>query len=159
MNKFERFIIYPMLFIALFFSFADDGVKQTTAQQVYDKIIADEIVANKIKLFDSNGETTMFLTGEPGGVAIYSDEHMTTFLGNTDIGVGVLNLYGDEKINGVSIAAPKESSGIIKIKNNYNNLVLELGSAASNKKGQGEGDGLINIYDKYGEDKKSYSYK
>jgi hypothetical protein len=43
MQKFERFIIYPMLFIGIFFSFADDGVQQTTAQQVYDEIIAKNI--------------------------------------------------------------------------------------------------------------------
>lgn len=43
MKKFERFIIYPMLFIAIFFSFTDDGVQQTTAQQVYEEIIAKKI--------------------------------------------------------------------------------------------------------------------
>ena len=43
MKKFERFIIYPMLFIALFFSFAGDGVQQTTAQKVEDHIIAKRI--------------------------------------------------------------------------------------------------------------------
>lgn len=154
MKKFERFIIYPMLFIALFFSFTGDEVQQTKAQQVYD-----EIIAKRIRLVGSDGETTMFLRGETGGVAIYNKGHMTTFLGNTDIGVGVLNLYGNEKISSVSIAAPKESSGIMKIMNNYDNLVLELGSSAANKKGQGEGNGLINVYDKYGEDFRSYSFE
>ena len=56
MKKFERFIIYPLLFIALFFSFADDGLQQTTAQQVYD-----EIIAKNIKIVNEDGKTMIEL--------------------------------------------------------------------------------------------------
>jgi hypothetical protein len=56
MHKFERFIIYPMLLIAIFFSFADDGVQQTTAQQVYD-----EIIAKSIKIVNSEGEVLVLI--------------------------------------------------------------------------------------------------
>ena len=56
MKRFERFIIYPMLFIALFFSFAGEEVQQTTAQKVYD-----EIIARNIKIVDDNENTVIEL--------------------------------------------------------------------------------------------------
>jgi hypothetical protein len=56
MKKFERFIIYPMLFIALFFSFVDDEIQQTTAQQVHD-----EIIAKNIKIVDDEGRVMIEL--------------------------------------------------------------------------------------------------
>lgn len=59
MKKFERFIIYPLLFIALFFSFADDGFQQTTAQQFYD-----EIIAKNIKIVDERGNKLIELSAE-----------------------------------------------------------------------------------------------
>jgi hypothetical protein len=51
MKKFERYIIYPILFIVLFFSFSGDDLHQTTAQQVYD-----EIIARKITIVNEDGQ-------------------------------------------------------------------------------------------------------
>ena len=77
MKKFERFIIYPMLFIALFFSFSGEDVQQTTAQQVYD-----EIIAKNIKVVDDKGREAINLSGGNynnkafGSITIYDPVRM-----------------------------------------------------------------------------------
>lgn len=71
MRKFERFIIYPMLFIAIFFSFAADDVQQTTAQQ-YEK----HIVAKKITVLDDDENKIVQIQGGSkgkfGGIVLYN---------------------------------------------------------------------------------------
>ena len=50
MHKYERFIIYPLLILALFYGMAGDQV-MTSATKVYD-----EIIAKKISIVDDNGK-------------------------------------------------------------------------------------------------------
>jgi len=156
MQKFERFIIYPMLFIGIFFSFAEDGVHQTTAQQVHD-----EIIAKSIYLTNSNGETTIILDGEDGIVSTYENRKNTTNLGNSTTGSGMINVYGKADLKdhyGVSIGTSDSGSGFIQLKNKHDVIVLQLGTSKDSKN-ISSGHGMINIYDKYGEDGRSYIYK
>lgn len=50
------------------------------------------------------------------------------------------------------------SNGIFKF-NDKGNMTIGIGTTASDENGQEKGNGLINIYDKYVEDYRSYNYK
>lgn len=80
MQKFERFIIYPMLFVALFFSFSDNGVQHTIAQEVHD-----EIVAKNVKIVDGEGNVKIDLrksiVHESGDITIYDNNGGSMNLG------------------------------------------------------------------------------
>lgn len=193
MRKFERFIIYPMLFIAIFFSFTNDGVQQTTAQQVYDEIIAKKItVVNEIgeelitlhKGKSMGGRIDMYtsssallgnkkksdpddgldekhisiVTNFNGGmIKTFSGENITSLLGGGE--KARLSIYSDKKIKGKqNIKTYINSNGVFKF-NDKGNITIGIGTTASDENGQGKGHGLINIYDKYGEDYRSYTYK
>ena len=216
MKKFERFIIYPMLFIALFFSFAGDEVKQITAQQVYD-----EIIAKSIKVVNDKGNTLIEISAkgneykdygqiniatkytdtssklntkiEGGNISIenganktfigtssisLSDKNNKLYLGNNfriieddffdedddeddDIAFGFgIDMYSKEdeddetKIgkNSSFILTNGANGSSISLFNKEGDYLIHLGS---NK----ENHGLINIYDKYGEDWRSYTYE
>lgn len=208
MHKFERLIIYPMLFIALFFSFAGEEVQQTTAQQVHD-----ELIAKSIKIVDDEGDTLIKLNtekevygeGEDGNIMLKDSEDKS----KTTIGSGNIDLNADD--NSTSLYSSS-------IELNANKYTMKLGEYArmyeieeeldaqvgygidiysrenndeenivgknskfilytdSNEPPQmnlynQHGDeliflgadkdkhGLINIYDKYGEDWRSYTYE
>lgn len=184
MKKFERFIIYPMLFISLFFSFADDGMQTTTAQRVYD-----ELIAKSIKIVDDKGSTLIelnskkneYLNGVYGEVNIgYSEEaqnskirlnpnsiHLRNEMTFFDTEENELNyneaLISSSEItfwntNGKSGKEYKDeiradfTKNKIKLYNKHGDELVYIGKSKNKH-------GLINIYDKYGEDWKSYSYK
>ncbi|PTV94429.1 hypothetical protein C8C76_1323 [Halanaerobium saccharolyticum] len=208
MQKFERFIIYPMLFIAIFFSFADDGVQQTTAQQVYDEIIAKSISivndegellinlsrheesnvnknSGRIKIIGYDGDKTNIIPGhisleqnknylkaQSNGIYIneYDNKKEETNrikIGNNInsnytyfFGIGIYknnifhnNPYYMDNIDNLSVMLKSNSkSGLLSIKNDHGDDLIYLGSSTNSH-------GLINIYDKYGEDYRSYTYK
>lgn len=171
MKKFERFIIYPMLFIALFFSFADDGVQQTTAQDFFN-----EIITKKISIMNNDTKEVMVLEGTDGGgritlnsgkneenIVITSDAEDGSSLialkkPNQDIGMilsavdnetgirlyGPLNSYYEkDKTNmpSLSIISSNENNGI-NIQGKAENSGLFVGNNDDNG-----GVGLMNIKD------------
>ncbi len=74
MFKFERFIVYPLLIIALFYSMTGQKI-MANAKQVYD-----EIVTKKISIVDDSGQTLLTMKkekdewGENIGVIIFNLE-------------------------------------------------------------------------------------
>jgi hypothetical protein len=165
MKKFERFIIYPMLFIALFFSFAGDGVQQTTAQQVYD-----EIIAKKITIVNDNGDETTRLTANKfGGQIILEnplDSRNQVRINHNGIGMSnsmstlilnsgrlaVINKEKEKNEQIILLMGRKEGESFASFRNENGDELVEIGT-------NNNGNGLINIYDKYGENRRSYSYK
>ncbi|MFW5795308.1 MAG: hypothetical protein ACOCV1_07495 [Bacillota bacterium] len=113
MNKFERFIIYPMLFIALFFSFSGEEVKQTTAQKVHDELIAKSIKivnedgvemitldVDKSKTKEDSDSGVIFISSNSSN----SDNEFKTGISNSRINVGFYDKKEDNKIiSGTSI--------------------------------------------------------
>jgi hypothetical protein len=218
MKKFERFIIYPMLFIALFFSFADDNVQQTTAQQVHD-----EIIAKSFKIVNDKGSILIELSSKEneykkyGQINIVTDYTNSSEIDKTKID-GNSIILDNNKTKKTSIYASsislKDNNSYLdlgrnlrfvkddfinKDENNQDEMVFGFGIDIYGKENQDngliigenasmilsggmgnnssialfnkEGDrliylgtnidnhGLINVFDKYGEDWRSYSYE
>jgi hypothetical protein len=161
MKKFERFIIYPMLFIAIFFSFADDGVQQTTAQQVYD-----ELIAKSLTIVNDSGEKVIKLkSNQFGGKISLEEPNSYHQLGITPMAIGMstptnyLNLNSGrivmtnkEKEKNILLMGIESGDSFASFRNKNGESLVEIGS-------NNNGHGSINIYDKYGEDFKSYSFK
>lgn len=172
MFKFERFIIYPVLFIALFFSIADDGVQQTTAQEVIDQLIVKDI-----RVVNDKGEAQIHIDGASPTPSISiksSTFHPDSYNYINNYGMSIYSKYHINVLN----------SSEMKISNNseeysiLNDGIITLGVDYTGGNGGGAlkllnekedkritlstdsfGHGLITVYDKYGEDFRIYSYK
>ena len=138
MKQFERFIIYPMLFIALFFSFAGEEVQQTTAQQIYDEVIAKEIT-----ILNDKGDESIKMTGNNFGGSILVEDFVDpeNHLWVNSRGVHIIGSKNDLYLNPGGIRMiPKE---------NYNEPIILMGvtksggsfAVFSNK----DGDSLVEI--------------
>ena len=145
MHKYERYIIYPLLIIALFYGMSGKDIIESNAQQVYD-----EIIAKKITVVKPNNKNSIEIT--PKGIGLYEEKDLKLVIQHNDI-----RTYGKEGMT-TALGTSLMGTGILNIYNNHNNLVVGVGASKPDEEGQKGGHGLINIYDKYGEDFRSYSY-
>lgn len=119
MSKYERFIIYPLLFIALFCAVTGVNVVSAT-QQVFDKIVAREIaVVNNegntvaslkyddvkqdvsFELFNDEGTRVVSLLSydDGGAIGVFNqDGHLTVALQNEDNAGSVFLYNGTSKM-------------------------------------------------------------
>ena len=182
MKKFERFIIYPLLIVALFYSFAGEQVT-TTAQDVIDKLIVREI-----SVIDDEGIETINITSDVIGGKIVvnstfsedirlniestglmllselsqtslgfdgmyiSNENINTGFRNGSISVWETTPFGEESNLYAHIGLDDNENAGIVLNNNNGDQLIGIGADTN-------GHGLINIYDKYGEDWRSYSFR
>ena len=141
MHKYERFIIYPLLILALFYGMAGNQV-MTSAQKVYD-----EIVTKDIKVVNNQGEEVLRMgvgTSGNGLLTVYDND------GEELIYLGAYTYNGEE--NG------KESAGLITVSNKYNETVIGLGITKPDEDGHGGNHGVIAVFDRYGENPASYGH-
>lgn len=128
MKKFERFIIYPLLFIAVFFSFADDGLQQTTAQQFYN-----EIIAKNIKIVDERGNKLIELSAEKNEVFEQGYGKINVFSKSSTLGNSNTNIQaGSIDLNNNSEWRTYIGTGSINLKDNKN--AMNIGSNFRNFK-------------------------
>ena len=165
MQKFERFIIYPLLIVALFYSFAGEQAT-TTAQEVVDKLVVREI-----SVVNDEGDEAVNI-GSLGGA------------GTVEVKNNIMEeTYSYINYNGFYSRGPKTRSSLesigFRIRSSELDMdkenIVEIGRYSDDLSGFAEfynsnGDsrvfigantedhGLINIYDKYGEDFRSYSF-
>ncbi len=117
MSKYERLIIYPLLFIALFYALTGVNVVKAT-QEIWDRIVARELVIVNdegstvaslkyddkkdnvfFELYNKEGKRVVsFLSYEDGGaIGIFnSDGHLTASLQN-DEKTGALYIFNGTK--------------------------------------------------------------
>ena len=196
MKKFERFIIYPLLIVALFYSLPGEQIT-TATENVIDRLVVRELsVVNDEGTEVVNIGSSSF-TGKSGRISVYNGRlgekiYSTITSGNFEVvntvntdrratlSFGGLSLRSEDYwsyITGNSITiqdyfelyelydddVPKRryldlsindnGSGFLQISNNKGYPLLYLGPEGGN------GHGLINIYDKYGEDWRSYNFR
>jgi|AntDeeMinimDraft_5_1070356.scaffolds.fasta_scaffold19659_1 hypothetical protein len=124
MKKFERFVIYPMLFIALFFSFAGGDLQQTTAQQGAE----EHIIAKRITVINDDYESIIQLgnnSSDGGIISVYDeDEKKVAIISSTINGIGgSINVFNkfEESVGTFGIA--KNNSGALWVKNKSNDKI------------------------------------
>ena len=135
MHKYERFIIYPLLILALFYGMAGDQV-MTSAQKVYD-----EIVAKNISIVNEQGERILLI-------------------GNDVNGSGSIDLYDNEgdKLIGLGSSSNEGMSGLVTVYNKYHNKVIYLTQTLPNEERKGGYHGIIAVLDRYGENPATYGH-
>lgn len=138
MHKYERFIIYPLLILALFYGMAGDQV-MTSATQVYN-----EIVAKDISILNNKGELAMRMTSDVNGsgqIRLYDNEgRQLIYLGGNDV-----------KKN-------EDPGGLITVSNKYHNKVISLSETLPDENEKGPYHGIIYVFDRYGESHNSYGH-
>lgn len=106
----------------------------------------------KIETFNpSDGINTCFLgTGKNGGGFLKTrnkDDEQTTYCGTGKNGIGFLKTYGNNKVTGFFGTGPK-LEGAVGLWNNKGIYTVIIGSLYNDTH---NGDGYINLYDRYGE--------
>lgn len=154
MKKFERFIVYPLLIITLFFSMSGNQV-MTEADQIYD-----EIIANKIKIVNNEGKEMITLgvkednssnVSDHGEIIVMQDTSKYKSKLQTRIENGrILLNYFDDKSNNEANSYTSLFGGSVNMKSNNN--LLHLGENYRNFP-----DGFIND-EKNGEYDLSYGF-
>ena len=163
MSKYERLLIYPLLILALAYSFLGNPAMQASQETaVFNRIEASDIVIKNdqgtkvvslgstslnggiVRTFNEDGVLGTYMVTEFGGSVV-------TF--NTD-GVGVarirgvngggeLGLYNKNEVPGIIIGAtPDSGGGIMTLNKEGNNSVL-IGSTP-------EGDGGVWVNNRFG---------
>ena len=198
MKKFERFIVYPLLIIALASSFLGGGVK-TNAFEFFDTILARRIIilddtseemitmgweenetfktkngyiniysplgstalkGAYINLNSKNEDAFIRISGTIPSIRIKMNESELMQLGSAmiknakeekfDFPYGLI--YSQNNIPSVQIGRDSGGNGLIRTHNKHGDDLVVIGSHVT------KGHGLINIYDRYGEEGRSYRH-
>jgi len=168
MAKWERYIVYPLLFVALFFSVARETKVLQAAGGIVDEIRADVVRARRVVISDSYGRSQVELVG--GRITMDGSEgraELTTEFGgclrlqdtgNSEVrleageGGGFMGAYNPEGELGFCLVATKEG-GSVRIFNPQGEPRVFLGTAT------GTGHGGVWVYDKYGKKSCAFVYK
>ncbi len=142
MSKYERLIIYPLLFIALFVALTGVNVVGAT-QQIFDKIVAREIVVVNhegntvaslkydqvkedvsLELFNDDGHRVVSLLSynDGGAIGVFNHEgHLTAAIQNEDHAGSVFLYNGTSKMTKLVGLRSGLYGGVLEI-NNANGL-------------------------------------
>lgn len=200
MSKYERFIIYPLLIVALFYGITDIQMA-TTAQDVMEELTVKEITVvnddyeERVNISDSgivvsldfmslDGDeevnqhtsiTSYGLTINSGSSIFHHETSIDSFgisieddltsLGMSSNYISIFETVNTEDMDSLDevMDASAESSrfvniglagnkGMINLNNEHGDDLVFIGPSE-------EGDGLINVYDKYGDNWTSYGFK
>ena len=177
MQKFERFIIYPLLIVALFYAVTGGAGTDILANPFE---IEDTIRTREVEIYNDADKVVGILgsDGPAGVLALYNNR------GNEIIGLGATSSEGNggifvsngegDTLNHITTSINGQV-GVIATKDNKGNDLIYLGGATSgngsfsmyNNQGDdliylgtdNDGHGLINVYDKYGDDWTSYGFR
>jgi len=114
MHKYERYLIYPLLIIALFYGMSGGNIIKTVA----DSRVYEEIVTKKIKVVDDNGNTKIFLGSHPN----QPNSNIVALYNNSDQPIALLE--ATEKDKGIVHLR----KGGVKVNNKKGKLVLFSGT-------------------------------
>lgn len=163
MKKFERFIIYPLLLVTLFYIISGLQIIPS-AEPILDKLVVREIsVVNRsgqevIKIGQVKNKskgTKIGFTGFGGGnIEIYNrDGVMVISMRSSDIAGGsFIETYTEDGIMVTSMGGLIGIGGGIETYNKEGDSSVLIGRGKT-------GHGLINVFDKYGDKWTSYGYK
>ncbi|MFW5891743.1 MAG: hypothetical protein ACOCUI_05950 [bacterium] len=158
MHKYERYLIYPLLIMSLFYSLAGEQVVMK-AEEVMDKLTVREIsvvdknnkeiinigegfFGGKIDFKSHNfNERTLI---SPFGVSI-DDKKTRTNLHS--FGLTFLNKETENKI--ISLGVTDNLYGHLQTFNEHGDSLITLGKST-------EDHGLVSVYDRYGEHPRNY---
>ncbi len=183
MKKFERLIIYPLLIVALFFSLPD-GQITTATENIIDKLVVREIsVVNdegvetiNIKgyssimggeilvdnLFVDKGHTIIDAKGlqtrqenysaKLNGLGLkMSDDNYQLNISNDSISIRETLTLGEPFNEYAYIGLSEGNDGMLVLNNSRGDNLISMGADII------DGHGVMNIYDKHGEDYRSYT--
>lgn len=152
MKKYERYVIYPVLLICLFYTLTG-FYNVTTAQNIPEKLIV-----KGISITNENGQEIVYIgksknTGGMGGmIEIYNVDGLKAMTAGsipTSAG-GFLVTYSQTETMGTYMGTI--NSGKISTYNSKGNYSVRIGQTDI-------GNGLINIYDKDGDKWTSYGFR
>jgi hypothetical protein len=149
MHKYERYIIYPLLIIALFYGMSGSDVIETNAQKVYDEIVAEQI---KVIGTKEDGGTTII---NHNGMAIYNKDNKLALSLQPN---GFIRTY-DEGDETTYLGSMPSGGGTIAIFNDHEKEVGRITITKADENGEGGGHGVLVIHDKYHEDYRSYGHR
>ena len=170
MKKFERFIIYPLLLVALFYIISGQQI-MLSAETILDKLVVRDIsVVNgsgqeivgigqspdgggSIWTYNKEGviETGMASTDEGGSIWIYNKKGVVEAgITSTAAGSSIWTCNKDGVI-GATMMNINGVGGIVEILNKKGEKSVEIGHRVT-------GEGLISVYNEYGDKCTSYGY-
>lgn len=153
MSKYERFIIYPLLLIALVYGFIGSPIIQASQKkfdfslptEVFDRIEAKEIV-----ITNSDGVEVVVIgsTYDEGGlVETYSPEGVIGAEMITITGGGGISTYNKDGVRVTDMASTigdQGGNGVVRIYNKNGRRIVFIERTT-------EGHGGLWVYDRYGE--------
>ena len=153
MSKYERLIIYPLLFIALFYALTGISVVNAT-QQILDKIVAREVVVVNdegntvaslkydqqkqdvsLELFNDEGNRVVSLLSydDGGAIGVFNqDGHLTAAIQNEADAGSVLIYNGTRQMTKLVALRSGLYGGVVEINNAQGLPTGILGNNASN---------------------------
>lgn len=149
MSKYERFIIYPLLVVALVYAFIGTPViKARQETEVFDRIEAKEIV---IKNDHDIEVVAISFYDEGGGIWTSSKDGILGTGMITDLGGGSITTYNKNNVWGTTIFSGDEGGGIV-VYNKNSQPVVAISPIP-------EGHGGISIIDRSGQYFTLYGHK
>lgn len=148
MKKFERFFIYPLLFVALFYIIVGNQEPVTNAEQVFD-----ELIAKKVTIVNNKGAKIIDLSSTKdncGMILTYDDkENCETILSSSPYG-GYLGICSMDE-TAAMISVSDEGTGVIRTNNKYGQTSVLIYQTEQK-------NGGVFVFDKYGEEYVTYTY-
>ena len=115
MHKYERYIIYPLLILALFYGMSGGNVIKTVA----DSRVFDHLIAKKISIVNDEGT---------GQIVLTTTSNKKTNEIEKVIKGGVINIYGEVNDNpSVTICSDRDGNGTVFMENKYGELATYIG--------------------------------
>lgn len=164
MSRYERFLLYPLLIVALIYGVMGNPVmKANPGTEVFERIEAREIlikngegeVVISLSLNEENaGEVTVYnregvrnaalrATEGGGGIATFNKENvMGAIVGTTEDGGSIIT-YNSKGEMGAAVGTT-DNGGVIGTFNRLGELIIFLDQTD-------DGDGIIYVFDKHGE--------
>ena len=151
MHKYERYIIYPLLIIALFYGMSGSSIIETSAENIMNRIVGKEVVivndkGQEVLNISSNdsGGATLSMSDDAGnqGITLATYKNGSNIIGvqrpNQDMG---LFMMASRDASEIQIYGPEDrlldnngnfAQGTISVGVNNNEATLDIGDMSTN---------------------------